>query len=517
MKVYFTNFWAGFDNSINPTNSTFFIDLLTRVFDTNIQVGSFEDSDILFESIFGDSFIHRKEWKYSFLFSGESRCNEDLGYTAILKQSRSYDNIVHCPLFVPYLYFKNKQQNIYYPTQHNTNVPKKFACTFISNPNGKERNKLIEALEKYKDIDHFGVYKNNQGSSFPGDYGSNELITKMKEYKFVIACENSQEDAYISEKIINPLFAGVIPIYWGCDRISDYFNETRFIHMRDNSDESINKLVDNISKIDNDDSQYINIINSPINTITNVIVNIDTIAENIKELIFVHPLHTIKKIFVISDKNIESDRYNNLVNQLSYLQAPSYLINYTLPTYYNNLNPNLVSQFTIDNTKLIQLRNRPLSDRELSVFLNFYIIFKRILGYYKDGNFITFESDIQFIKEIELIHSIFSILQSNNKFDCISFGEGLPQCNNKYNNNSKTMELVNESFTRCADSFIWSYKGISSFIKYLENNRVIDWPIDFYLYEFHKINSYYNVLWTVPYVTIQGSQHGLCKSLIQNI
>ena len=108
------------------------------------------------------------------------------------------------------------------------------------------------------------------------------------------------------------------------------------------------------------------------------------------------------------------------------------------------------------------------------------------------------------------------MLESNNKFDCISFGEGYYHSSNNYNNNTKIIELVPESFTRCTDSFIWSYKGISLFIQYLENSRVIDYPIDFYLNEFFKNNSSYNFLWSVPYLTIQGSQHGLFNSLIQN-
>ena len=51
----------------------------------------------------------------------------------------------------------------------------------------------------------------------------------MSEYKFVICFENSEEDAYITEKIINPLLANVIPVYWGNKRIGDYFNIDRIL------------------------------------------------------------------------------------------------------------------------------------------------------------------------------------------------------------------------------------------------------------------------------------------------
>jgi hypothetical protein len=42
-------------------------------------------------------------------------------------------------------------------------------------------------------------------------------------YLFHIAIENFSHPHYVSEKILNPLLCGTVPIYWGCSNINTYF------------------------------------------------------------------------------------------------------------------------------------------------------------------------------------------------------------------------------------------------------------------------------------------------------
>ena len=49
-------------------------------------------------------------------------------------------------------------------------------------------------------------------------------ITALKDYMFSVAIENSTEDNYFTEKLIDCMVTGVVPIYWGCDNISDFFD-----------------------------------------------------------------------------------------------------------------------------------------------------------------------------------------------------------------------------------------------------------------------------------------------------
>ena len=73
--------------------------------------------------------------------------------------------------------------------------------------------------------------------------------------------------------------------------------------------------------------------------------------------------------------------------------------------------------------------------------------------------------------------------------------------------------------TRCMDSMIFSYNGIQKFVNYIESKIFdsslgLDNPIDFFMNEFLANNSF-NMFWTAPSFTVQGSQTGIYKSLIQ--
>lgn len=55
----------------------------------------------------------------------------------------------------------------------------------------------------------------------------------LKDYMFHIAMENQRRDYHFSEKLINPIMTGTIPIYYGPDCIVDYFNTKGMIIFKD--------------------------------------------------------------------------------------------------------------------------------------------------------------------------------------------------------------------------------------------------------------------------------------------
>jgi hypothetical protein len=77
------------------------------------------------------------------------------------------------------------------------------------------RHEVIKHLKnKNVSIDTFGFgYKHVENK-----------IEALKEYKFSIVIENSKQDYYFTEKLIDCFRTGVVPIYWGCPSIGDYFN-----------------------------------------------------------------------------------------------------------------------------------------------------------------------------------------------------------------------------------------------------------------------------------------------------
>lgn len=50
-------------------------------------------------------------------------------------------------------------------------------------------------------------------------------IESCKEYAFSVVIENCKEGYYFTEKIVDCLLSGVIPIYWGCEHIGQFFNQ----------------------------------------------------------------------------------------------------------------------------------------------------------------------------------------------------------------------------------------------------------------------------------------------------
>ena len=142
---------------------------------------------------------------------------------------------------------------------------KKFCAAVISNPYGYFRIDFINKLSKYKKIDMGGRYNNNIGRKIK------DKINFLSSYKFSISMENSEGDGYISEKIIDSLLAGTIPIYYGDYMIDQFINPKSYILIRNRND-IVNKI-EYIKKIDNDDKLYKNILKEKIFINENIIEN----------------------------------------------------------------------------------------------------------------------------------------------------------------------------------------------------------------------------------------------------
>jgi hypothetical protein len=74
----------------------------------------------------------------------------------------------------------------------------------------------------------------------------NNKITSLKEYMFQIVVENTKEDYYFTEKIIDCFRTGVIPIYWGCPSIDKFFDINGIIQF--NTTDELEKIINDIGK-----------------------------------------------------------------------------------------------------------------------------------------------------------------------------------------------------------------------------------------------------------------------------
>ena len=285
MKVYFNGFWGGFIEKTDGINVDFFIKLLTDVYNEEINISdNLDDSDILVESVFiKNEYINYKKWKATFLFTGESyyaNCTLEYlsSYTCILGFNNTIDNFVELPLYI--LYFKLNPTMTFEPVK---NIKNNNVSVVISNENSLERIIFLERLEKRMNVLYGGRYKNNIGGRLEGHFASDSLHNFYKNSKFVITMENTKKEHYITEKLINGFRAGIIPVYWGSPHISEHFNTKRFLILEDDTETSINAVIDRM--VNMSDEEYFQIVNEPIfNNGINIDIIYNKIVNNIKNL-----------------------------------------------------------------------------------------------------------------------------------------------------------------------------------------------------------------------------------------
>ena len=540
MKLFVYGFWDGFIDKKNPVDIYFFIDLFKKVFETDIEIGNFEESDILLETIFEpNTYLYSKKWKYSFLFSGESRLNNYYkDYTCVLYGEKNHDNIINVPLFIPILYC-SKQMDIINEKKNNQNIPKKNICAIISNSRGNEINFFLDELEKKIHIDYGGSYKNNT-QLIKSQYNTEEFIDFVSQYKFVITMENSRGDTYITEKILHGFNAGNIPVYWGSLNISDYFNEERFINLNDisNTENVINKIVEII----NNDDKYIEIVNKYVYNNNKLDRNVDSIVSDIKNLIFDRPYKLITKTFFISSPDFEFQRYERLKKDFQSIGFKNHNMEFICPTYKHTITNEIMNKHVKENL-VKKLRVVGMKKAEISLFLNYKAILEHIYKNYSDGIFFIFESDVliiknnindfdEFIKNLyykknswDLIHIGGSPFENCDYFtkpylDCqLPYRDTVNHLPNSYiediTNEKDKFRLIRKFHTRCTDSFIWNYSGIIKFLNYLNANPIYDAPFDYYMINFFENSLDFKHYWSINTFLIQGSNLGFEESTIQ--
>ena len=286
MKACFNGFWPGFFEKTDPIHVDFFLKLLSDVYNEDVIVTfNLDEADILMESIFTNkTYINYKKWKASILFTGESyyaQCmlNNLSLYTCILGFNPTVDNFVEFPFYIVYL--KSYPNMTFAPTKKIFN---NYTSAVISNGSLNERVSFLDKLENKMPVLYGGFYKNNIGGRVEGNFASDTLLDFYKNTKFVITMENTRIGYYITEKLINGFRAGNIPIYWGSEHISEHFNTKRFIILEDTLESSINKVIDKI--VNMSDEEYFQIVNEPIfNKDKNIDIIYNNAINNIKKLV----------------------------------------------------------------------------------------------------------------------------------------------------------------------------------------------------------------------------------------
>lgn len=246
-KLKFVDFWPGFviQNSV-----------LWKVLDANFEVCLSEEPEHLIYSVFGGEHL----WNQSY-----ARCTKIM-WTAesvhpnfnICDYALSFDYLddprhLRWPLYAQSAAHLAKPRG---EDEVDRQRRKTSFCNFLySNENCRERNKFFKLLSAYKPVDSGGAVMNNLGRRVT------DKRFFLSHYKFTIAFENSSHPGYVTEKIVDPLFAGSVPIYWGSPKISEEFNPDCFINCHDYS--ALADVVRKVIEVDQDDNLYRQYLTAP--------------------------------------------------------------------------------------------------------------------------------------------------------------------------------------------------------------------------------------------------------------
>ena len=128
------------------------------------------------------------------------------GYGCFMHEQQSL-SIINCNVKI-----KNNWETI-----NNINIPLIFLPNTQITPFSEEGLNLpLHNIDVSFNKNH--VHKKDE--RLKGDFNCEE---PYNDYKFHICIENFLLDDYFSEKIINPLVSNTIPIYLGCNKITEYF------------------------------------------------------------------------------------------------------------------------------------------------------------------------------------------------------------------------------------------------------------------------------------------------------
>ena len=247
IKIKFVDFWFGFD----PYNNFFF-----KLISTKFRIEFSDNPDILIFSCFGFEYL-----KYNCIkvfYSAENVRPDFTGCDyAITFDYNNHPCHFRLPLYALYidqigdidklLETKTRQEAL--KIWRNK---KKFCCMVVSNAASQKRLDFFKILSKYKHVDSGGKVMNNVGGPVK------DKMDFIKDYRFVISFENSSYPGYTTEKIIEPLIADCIPLYWGDPLISKDFNADCFLNL--DQAKSFKKLIEEIIAIDSDEEKAVDML-----------------------------------------------------------------------------------------------------------------------------------------------------------------------------------------------------------------------------------------------------------------
>ena len=129
-------------------------------------------------------------------------------------------------------------------------------CNFIYSKDMSFRAEVFARLGARRHVDSLGGVLNNVGGRVRSKHEA------LATYRFTLAFENIRAYGYVTEKMLQPLAAGSIPIYWGAPEAAQDFNPEAFIDAT--QFRSVEALCDHVLALSQDEAALRRIAEAPI-------------------------------------------------------------------------------------------------------------------------------------------------------------------------------------------------------------------------------------------------------------
>lgn len=232
----------------------FFVDILRRKYHVTVLEGGTEEPDVLFFSCFG---MDNVKWTrcLRIFYSAESGYPDFnmCDYAIALSNVGSTDRFLHFPHYVFYNDLLRKYERLAPEIDTARMLNRDFCSAVISNAH---RDPIVfeafNRLNAYKPIASGGRWHNTVGGPVA------DKLDFISRYKFHLAFENLNIGDYVTEKILDPLVARTVPIYWGSRSVKKELGEGSYINVADF--DTLDRAVDFVKKLDGDDERYLQLL-----------------------------------------------------------------------------------------------------------------------------------------------------------------------------------------------------------------------------------------------------------------
>tara|TARA_X000000368_G_scaffold390004_1_gene352890 strand:+ start:135 stop:854 length:720 start_codon:yes stop_codon:yes gene_type:complete len=232
--------------------------------------------------------------------------------------------------------------------------------------------------------------------------------------------------------------------------------------------------------------------------------------------------------FVIISKRNETERYKFFLTQVINNKLYDFLnIHYFNHCWKTDITSEIREKYCKSDWTMKKhgrnMKDKPLTNGEISLFLNWIFCLKQIRETYREGNFLILESDAIFANNFneQNISKILKDINLIENLDILNIGEGVPNYFKKFGYPKTKPITINdtnyykENLNRCTEAIIWKYKSICKFLDYFEKKNDIDGPIDTKMDVLSAFVGGFNIFWPKDYLIRQGSNLKLYNSTIR--